>query len=169
VQISFRSSLKIGAGWKGGYGKMNIENLVLIGLCTSLLLIGCAQNRERNLGINKGQLTPCPDSPNCVSSQSADERHRIEPFNYELPPPDAMAKLKEVISSMERARIVKEQDYYLHAEFRSALFGFVDDVEFYLEPENSIIHVRSASRSGYYDFGVNRRRAEAIRSKLSSH
>jgi len=146
---------------------MNAENLLLIGLCSSLLLFGCAQNRTRSSGISNGKLLPCPSSPNCVSSQSADEKHRIEPLSYSIPTPEAMTRLKEIIESMKRSRIVAEEDNYLHAEFRSALFGFVDDVEFYLDPENNVIHVRSAARTGYSDFGVNRRRVEVIRSRLS--
>jgi uncharacterized protein (DUF1499 family) len=78
-----------------------------------------------------------------------------------------MPRLKEIINSMPGSNIVREEDRYLHAEFRSALFRFIDDVEFYLDAENGIIHVRSASRVGYWDLGVHRRRVEAIRSKLS--
>ena len=157
----------ISTRWKGLNSKMNIESLLLIGLCTSLLLAACAQNRVSSPGISEGRLMPCPGSPNCVSSQSTDEKHWIEPLSYVCSTEDAMVTLKEIINSMKRSRIVAEEDRYLHAEFRSALFRFVDDVEFYLVSENGIIHVRSASRTGYYDFGVNRRRVELIRSKLS--
>lgn len=148
---------------------MNAENLILIGLCTSLLLVGCAQNRPKSPRICKGHLSPCPSSPNCVSSQSVDEKHRIEPISYGVSTPDAMARLKEIIKSMKRSRIVAEDDSYLHAEFRSVLFGFIDDVEFYLDGEKNIIHVRSASRTGYYDFGVNRKRVELIRSNFAGN
>lgn len=145
---------------------MNMENYLLITLCLGLVMVGCAQSRPKNPEMNQGKLSSCPDSPNCVSSQSADEKHWIEPLHYDIPAADAMARLKKVVSSMERNKIVAEEDGYLHVEFKSALFRFVDDVEFELDSENSIIHVRSASRSGYYDFGVNRRRVELIRSKL---
>ena len=145
---------------------MNMENLILMSLCISLLVVGCAQNRSTTLGISNGLLQPCPGSPNCVSSQSIDERHRIKPLSYDVSTPDAMARLKEIIHSMKRSKIITEKDNYLHVEFRSALFRFVDDVEFYLDNEENIIHVRSASRTGYYDFGVNRRRVEVIRAKL---
>ena len=145
---------------------MNTGNIILIGICAGLFLVGCARNGSSSLGVNEGQLSPCPESPNCVSSQSTDEKHSIDPLSYGVPASDAMAKLKEIINSMKRSRIVAEEDDYLHAEFRSALFRFVDDVEFCLDSENSIIHVRSASRSGYYDFGVNRKRIELIRSKM---
>lgn len=146
---------------------MNTENLLVTGLFTSLLLTACAQNRPGSMGISKGQLSPCPRSPNCVSSQSTDEKHWIEPLSYHCSTADAMATLKEIVNSMKRSRIVTVDDRYLYAEFRSSLFRFIDDVEFYLDSENCMIHVRSASRVGYWDFGVNRRRVEAIRSKLS--
>jgi uncharacterized protein (DUF1499 family) len=146
---------------------MNTETIIIIGICASLFLLGCAQNRSRSIGINDGQLSPCPESPNCVSSQSADEKHSIDPLSYGVPDSDPMAKLKEIISSMKRSRIVAEEDNYLRAEFRSALFRFVDDVEFHLDTDNRVIHVRSASRTGHYDFGVNRKRIELIRSKLA--
>ncbi len=68
----------------------------------------------------------------------------------------------------ERARIVREQPGYLQAEFTSRMLGFVDDVEFVLEPTARVIHVRSASRLGYRDFGVNRERVEAIRRQLAA-
>jgi uncharacterized protein (DUF1499 family) len=148
---------------------MNVENLILMSLCIGLLLVGCAQNRTRSSGLRNGQLAPCPSSPNCVSSQSADEKHRIEPLSYDVSTSDVMAQLKEVINSMKRSRIITEEDNYLHSEFRSALFRFVDDVEFYLDNEENIIHVRSASRIGYHDFGVNRKRVELIRSKLAGN
>ena len=146
---------------------MNTESLLLMGLCTSLLLTACAQNRPRSFGISEGRLPPCPGSPNCVSSQSTDEKHWVEPLRYGCSTADAMRRLKKIINSMSGSNIVREEDRYLQAEFRSALFRFIDDVEFYLDADNDIIHVRSASRVGYWDLGVNRRRVEAIRSKLS--
>jgi uncharacterized protein (DUF1499 family) len=145
---------------------MNAENLILVGVCATLLIAGCAQGRQDISTAGKGLLAPCPDSPNCVSSQSTDKAHRVEPLSHSAGP-NAIARLGEIIKSMKRSRIVKEEDGYLHAEFRSALFGFVDDVEFYSDAENNVIHVRSASRTGYSDFGVNRKRVEFIRSKLS--
>ena len=115
------------------------------------------------LGIKNGGLSPCPQSPNCVSTQSPDEDHYIEPIKYSGTLTHARARLAAVIHSMKRSRIVDVQDDYIHAEFRSAVFRFVDDVEFYFPSNDPIIQVRSASRVGYYDFGVNRRRIETIR------
>jgi len=75
--------------------------------------------------------------------------------------------LLDLLNSMERARIVQSTDDYLHAEFRSAVFGFVDDVEFYFSPPG-FIQVRSAARTGYYDFGINRERVETLRVRFAT-
>ncbi len=111
-------------------------------------------------------LAPCPDSPNCVSSQAADDAHRIDPIAFEGAADRALARLKEVIARFPRARIVREDGPRLQAEFTSLVFRFVDDVEFHVDADARVVHVRSASRVGRYDFGVNRRRVEAIRARF---
>lgn len=123
--------------------------------------------RPSNLGIKEGQLAACPNTPNCVSSQSQDSEHYIEPLTYNSSPQEAMAKLKQVIEGMERTEIIEQTDNYLYAEFTSKLMGFVDDVEFYLDEAKKVIHVRSAARLGKSDLGVNRKRVETIRSLMS--
>ncbi len=121
-----------------------------------------------NLGVNNGKLADCPNSPNCVSSQSpsSDETHFIQPLKYSSTSEKALTDLKAVIESEARTKIIKESSDYLYAEFKSALMGFVDDVEFYLDSTNTI-HVRSASRLGQSDLGVNRKRVETIRTKFN--
>lgn len=79
---------------------------------------------------------------------------------------DAWEALKAHVAALPRSRVVKTTDHYLHVTFRSPVFGFVDDVEFNFRPDAGIIAVRSASRKGYFDLGVNRRRIEAIRRYL---
>jgi uncharacterized protein (DUF1499 family) len=118
-------------------------------------------NRPNNLGITDGKLASCPDSPNCVNSQSDDPKSKIEPL-----PSVSIAEIKKVVESMERTTIVKETDNYLYAEFKSKLMGYVDDVEFYLDKSTNVVQVRSASRLGKSDLGVNRQRIEEIRAKL---
>jgi uncharacterized protein (DUF1499 family) len=110
------------------------------------------------------KFSPCPDSPNCVSSQSADNAHFIEPLHYTADTADARQQLIDILENLKRVQLVKIEMDYIHAEFRSLIFRFVDDVEFYFSPEEKIIHLKSASRSGYYDFGTNRRRLERLRS-----
>jgi uncharacterized protein (DUF1499 family) len=108
-------------------------------------------------------LAPCPASPNCVSSQSGDREHYIEPLRFTGDAALAWNRLKSALSMESRLTIVEDTGSYLHAEARSLIFRFVDDVEFVLDPAAGVIQVRSASRTGYSDFSVNRRRVERIR------
>jgi len=128
----------------------------MIGLLT---LLGCAGERPASLGVVDGRLATCPDSPNCVSSFETRESHQIAPLEASI------AQVRSQILAMPGAQIIREQDQYLYAEFTSRLMGFVDDVEF-LEQAGQT-HVRSASRLGQSDLGVNRKRIEAIRQALS--
>ncbi|HJT19472.1 MAG TPA: DUF1499 domain-containing protein [Nitrospira sp.] len=116
----------------------------------------------------KLQLRPCPSSPNCVSTQAQDEQHGIAPFRYRKSHIEAKQVLKAAIGTLPRTKLVEEDDRYLHYEFTSFLFRFVDDVEFLFEEDTKTLHFRSASRIGYGDFGVNRRRMEEIRSLIQS-
>lgn len=109
------------------------------------------------------QLAPCPSSPNCVSTTTQSADHAIAPFRYQKTRAEAKEALKAVIRSLPRTKLVEEDETYLHYEFTSLLLRFVDDVEFLLDDETKTIHFRSASRTGYGDLGVNRRRMEDIR------
>lgn len=123
--------------------------------------------RPNTLGVKDGQLSPCPKSPNCVVSQGqSDADHTIAPIQYDGDQATAMARLIELVKAMPRTEIIQQTDDYLYAEFTSQLMGFVDDVEFYLAPSTSVIHVRSASRLGESDLGVNRQRIETIRDQF---
>ena len=127
-----------------------------------MLMVSCAGQRPANLGVQNSRLTDCPSKPNCVNSQTMDEDHAVAPFQYEGKRKEAYNRLKKVVESFERTTIVEESENYLRMECRSAIMGFVDDVEFYF-PEEKVIHVRSASRLGYSDLGVNRKRVEKLR------
>ena len=122
--------------------------------------------RPSNLGVRDGKLAPCPSTPNCVCSQSEDAGHKIEPLTYKSTPEVAFTQLKQAIESQPRTKIITQSPNYLYAEFTSAIMKFVDDVEFYLDEDAKVIHVRSASRLGQSDLGVNRKRIETIRAKL---
>ncbi|MEM0980360.1 MAG: DUF1499 domain-containing protein [Cyanobacteria bacterium P01_H01_bin.58] len=122
-------------------------------------------SRPNNIGVKDGSLASCPNSPNCVVSQGEeDAEHAIAPLTYTGTPSEAMMVLRQVVESQQGSEIIQQTDDYLYAEFTSKLMGFVDDVEFYL-PANApgTIHMRSASRLGQSDLGVNRKRIEAIR------
>jgi uncharacterized protein (DUF1499 family) len=137
-------------------------------LSLGLLLAGCTGARPMNLGVHDGKLAPCPASPNCVSSQSIDRDHSIEPLRYTGSPGDAMDRLKKIVIGMKRSRVITETGSYIHAEFTSVLFRFVDDVEFFLDERAAVIQVRSSSRIGYSDLGVNRKRIEDIRAAATA-
>lgn len=126
-----------------------------------------AGKRPNNLGVKDGKLAPCPSSPNCVCSQASDSLHQIAPLSFTSPPEQAFSQLKSIIQSLPRTKIITESGDYLYVEFKTALMGFVDDVEFYLDRNSNIIHVRSASRLGYGDLGVNRQRIEKIRTHFN--
>lgn len=115
-----------------------------------------------------GQFAPCPDSPNCVSTQATDEEHGIAPYTFDGSAGEAKAALLTAINAMPRAQIVSETDTYLHVEFRSRIFRFVDDVEFFIDDASKTVEFRSASRVGHSDLGVNRKRMEEIRSRFNS-
>jgi uncharacterized protein (DUF1499 family) len=135
---------------------------VCVGLSVSLCVAACSGTVPADLGVKNGRLAPCPSSPNCVSSRSVDREHAISPLSYSGPPQEAMVRLKAIVSRMKRVTVVADTGAYLHAEFRSALFRFVDDVEFYADEKTKVIEVRSAARLGHSDFGVNRKRIEEI-------
>ncbi len=124
--------------------------------------------RPGDLGASNGLLKPVPVSPNAVSSQATGGYHQIAPLSYNGACEPALAALKSIVENTLRTCVIKERADYLYAEYTSKLIGYVDDVEFYFPPDEQIIHVRSASRLGYSDFGVNRRRIEDIRVKLAA-
>lgn len=125
-------------------------------------MFSCAGKPPTDIGVHGGRLAPCPDSPNCVSSLDGGTQHPIDPIGFTGETAIAIKTMQQVIMGMSGAHIVTDTPEYIHAEFKSRIMGFVDDVEFYF-PGDSIIHVRSASRVGYSDLGVNRKRIETIR------
>jgi uncharacterized protein (DUF1499 family) len=119
-------------------------------------------------GMTDGRLEPCPSSPNCVSTQSTDQKHAMPAIAYDTTPEEAKARLVRVLRSMKRITFVTDTPNYLHVQFRSRVFRFVDDVEFYIDPDAKIIHFRAAAQKGYFDFGVNRRRMRTIAQVFAS-
>ena len=116
---------------------------------------------------NPGNTLPlCPNSPNCVSSQAADAGHYIAPFKITGNIKEAWAALKQTLNKQSRTVIVHETEDALHAEATSLVLRFVDDINAILDADAGLIHIRSASRVGYGDFGVNRKRVEALRLQL---
>lgn len=129
----------------------------------ALTVLSAVSRRPSNLGVTNERLAECPDTPNCVSTFAADDAHRMEPFPFSESAATALAKLKQVIEPMPGAKLVSVTERYVYAEFTSAVFRFVDDVEFLVDPAQKVIHFRSAPRVGRSDFGVNRKRMESVR------
>lgn len=133
---------------------------------SALVFSGCSGSRPSNLGVTNGMLAPCPSAPHCVSSQGENGSGRMDPIPYTISKTGAREKLLQILRSMKRTAILSVDDNYLYAECRSALFRYVDDVEFFFDDDQKLIHFRSSSRLGYYDMGVNRRRMEKIREQF---
>jgi uncharacterized protein (DUF1499 family) len=140
--------------------------LVGVAILTGTVFLG-SNAWEATANVASPALKPCPDSPNCVSSDSTDDRHAVAALKFIGPPGKAWQAARDALLTLPRTRIVTDTGKTLHAECKSAVFGFVDDVDFELRAGQGIIAVRSASRVGYSDFGVNRRRIEAVRSAFS--
>jgi len=143
--------------------KLRILPFLMIALMT---LTGCQKTVAQTTSPKDGKLRPCPDKRSCVCTQDPVEQHRIEPLRYDATQEEARDKLLGVIRHMERSTLVQVDPGYIHAEFRSAVFSFVDDVEFLFDDGAKLIHFRSAARMGSYDFNVNRKRMEEIRKRF---
>ncbi|GAB7024222.1 DUF1499 domain-containing protein [Salidesulfovibrio brasiliensis] len=131
-------------------------------LLVAALIFVCAASVEAS-GMDSNPITACPDSPNCVSSIDVERDSYILPIQREESAKAAIKRLKGIIEKTENATIVEANEHTIRAEFRTKLFGFVDDVVFHAEESGAEIHMRSASRVGYWDLGANRKRLEKIR------
>ena len=147
---------------------------VIVGLALAVILAGqfgmLKGKRPNRIGISEGKLTaPKTGSWNSVASQhQAGQEHDIAGIKYIGPVDQAMTRLKEILAKDSSITIVETTQTYLYARAQTKLFKFVDDVEFLIDESTHIIHVRSASRLGRKDFGVNRARIEAIRRGFES-
>ena len=129
---------------------------------TMLIILGCSIKPPDNPGRDKGILSPCPDAPNCVSTKSGDSRHAMAPLPFVGTKEQSRNRIIKIISDMKGAKIIESGESYIYSQFRTRLLRFVDDVEFFLDDAARKVHFRSASRVGYYDFGLNRRRMNEI-------
>jgi len=141
---------------------------LLIGLVAGGQMGLFTGSRPTDLGVHDGRLKPAPSTPNCANSQSTDGYSMIAPLAYSGDGKIALARLHALVATMPTAKVIEFRGDYVHAEFTSKWLGFVDDVEFQLDEKARVIHVRSASRLGRGDFGVNRHRVETIRAGFSS-
>lgn len=160
--------------------KIALSLLALLAVLAVGLLVagqmGMLQGKvPTDLGVNNGRLKALPDTPNCVSSQAGLsvghpmlQNAMIAPLPLGPDPAATMAQLRQVVSALPGAAVVEQRGDYLYARFTSRWLGFVDDAEFWVDPAAQVIQVRSASRVGRKDFGVNRARVELIRERLAS-
>ena len=147
---------------------MNRHSLLIV---TGMFVLASCGGAMPKLGIDSGRLKPCPDTPNCVSSLATDEQHFIEPILVSANPEQTRDIILKSLDEFSRVKVIEAQANYIHAEFTSKIFRFVDDVEFYFPASESgvvRIDIRSASRVGSSDLGVNRKRMEAIREKIEN-
>lgn len=143
----------------------SILALLVVAFVILFIVYGYISRSGTTPGLDNGQLQQCPPKQNCVCSEyPEDSRHFVEPVT--LSPDLTLERLKSVIGDMGGI-IRSEQDDYLAATFSSALFGFVDDLEIRIDEKTGVIHLRSASRVGSSDLGVNRKRVEMLKDKLS--
>lgn len=130
------------------------------------ILVGCTGQGLHDPDVPGTDIAGCPDKPNCVSSEAKTEKHYIEPFHVKDDISKNWLQIQKFVGACPRTKIITQTDAYLRAESRSLIFRFVDDLELLLNPASGVVSVRSESRTGYSDFGVNRRRVEDLRGKL---
>jgi uncharacterized protein (DUF1499 family) len=144
----------------------NVTFAILLTLISSLILPSASWAASSRLGVDNGHLSSCPASNNCVVSQNADPQHAIDAITYHVDRDAARETLLKVLAVVPRTEVIEQTDNYIHALSKSRIFQFIDDVEFYFPTDESVIHLRSASRVGESDLGVNRRRMEQFRLAL---
>ena len=137
--------------------------IVSIVMMLGLAMLSFNSGTAPTLGVTEGKLVPCPASPNCVSTQTDSQAHKMQPIAWRGTRQIAVSRIEETISrDFPRATLVEEGPGYLRYEFRSLIFRFVDDVEFFVDDAAAEIHYRSASRVGHSDLGANRSRMKKI-------
>lgn len=141
--------------------RLSVRILIVIAVLLPILVIAgryyfSAYPRPSKVG--NGTMAPCPNSPNCVSTQATDDSQKIEPIPIQGNAAETLDSLEKAIATMPKSQVITRTDNYLYVEFRSSLWNFVDDVEFFVNAEDSVVDARSSARVGYGDGGVNRAR-----------
>ena len=149
---------------------ISLVSLLLVFVIIAFIYFSISSRSGLAPGLIKNRLAPCPGTPNCVTSEYPDdESHFVSGFVIgKGQKQKAWSVLVQVIEDGGGIIVDNNVDDYLAATFTSTLFGFVDDLEARLDPEQGMIHIRSASRVGKSDFGVNNKRIEAIRMAFNS-
>ena len=140
---------------------------VVIGVCFVLVFLSLLSRKPAVTGVLDGKLRPCPARPNCVCSEYAEEPSFVQPFRFTAPPEEAWQRMRELLQK-QGGRIEEERVDYLRFTFATKVFRFVDDLELRIDERNGLIHMRSASRVGFSDMGLNRKRVENLRAAFGS-
>jgi len=154
--------------------------LLLVVVALALLVLLAAQlgafsgTAPDNLGVRDGRLRAPSKTPNSVSSQAnlwpqhpMQDDARIAPLAPRGSGPETVARIRRIVEAMPGAKVVQARDDYLYVQFSTRWMKFVDDAEFWFDPAAGVVQLRSASRVGRKDFGVNRARVESIRQALA--
>jgi len=157
---------------------MSTETLVIVIIVVSLAfllmvivrlaMLSVRAQQPKNLGLADNQFLSCPATPNCISTHSTDLQHASDPIRFSGSAGDALKKMHAIVEQQPRTRIITVTAGYMHVEFTSRIFQFVDDVQFLFDENQQVIHFRSSSRSGYSDLGVNRHRMESLRTAFEN-
>lgn len=129
-------------------------------------LLSCSGGAPAAGGVRGGDLLPCPNTPNCISTADQRAKYSISPLAYQGTRDQAIDQLKRIVEEIHDTKLHQQREGYLWWECNSQLFKFVDDLEMYLPAQEQLIYIRSASRFGYSDFGVNRERVEKIKQRF---
>ena len=166
------------ASWTGTAGIVGTSAALVAGVALALVAAGqagaFAGKPPPDLGVHQGRLKPPSATRNSVSSQAqqypgeAAQYARIDPLRFDGAAGEAMARLQGIVVSMPGAHLVESGPDYTYVQFSTRWLGFVDDAEFFATPATGQIELRSASRLGSEDFGVNRKRIEAIRARFEA-
>jgi uncharacterized protein (DUF1499 family) len=144
----------------GALGAVALGALAVGGLAVAAQLVPA----PAGLGVRDGRLAPCPPTPNCVSTQAdpADRQHYAAPAPFTGPADETQERIRALLAAEPRVELLRDEPGYIHAVFRTPTMRYPDDVEFYLDEAAGLIHIRSASRLGSGDAGVNRARVERL-------
>ena len=142
--------------------RYSLASILTLVILITIVLSTVSCSRKPQLGLSHNQLLPCPSTPNCVCSEYPVQSVFAPPLTFTGHPDESWQRARKTITAMG-GRIVEDNNYYLHTVFTSRFFRFVDDLELRLVETAGVIHFRSASRFGYSDLGVNRKRIETFR------
>ena len=158
--------------------RMSIEHPLFVPILIIVVVLFCfvlvlfftrnfPPKKPASIGITAGSLALCGNKPNCVCSLDNRPNHMISPWNWASSEAIGIEKIEALVNSFPRTKVISKSGNYLHAEFRTLIFGYVDDVEFLVDVNAKKIHIRSASRLGYSDLGANRSRMEKLSNQFT--